>query len=270
MHMTTIMSHAATKTAFDLIGDSGKPVVVLIHGLGVNRNMWREYYDRLSQNYRVLSYDLFGHGESQLPPKKPSLKLFSDQLGNLLNHLDQKAEAIIGFSLGGMINRRFAMDYPDLVHSLVILNSPHERSPEQQRVIAERVKNTSLGGPEATIETSLNRWFTPQYRTTHTAAVDTVRSWILGNDPLWYAQCREVLANGVLELIQPQPSIDKPTLVMTCENDTGSTPEMAYGIANDIKDSTVIIVPKLQHLGLMESCELFLDPIESFLSKQSV
>ncbi len=261
------MPESSNGTSYDLVGSPGNPVVVLIHGLGVNRKMWQEFSTALSQNYRVLSYDLYGHGESQFPSNRPSLKLFSDQLAGLLGELELKASSLIGFSLGGMINRKFVMDYPDLVQSLVILNSPHERSPEQQRIMEERVQDTSQGGPEATIETSLARWFTPEFRLVQVTTVEKVRSWILNNDPLWYTQCREVLAFGVLELIRPQPPIVLPTLVMTCENDSGSTPEMSHGIAREIKGASVIVVPKLQHLGLMESCELFLDPIKSFLSQ---
>ena len=261
------MPESSNGTSYDLVGNPGNPLVVLIHGLGVNRNMWQEFSSGLSHNYRVLSYDLFGHGESPIPSERPSLKLFSDQLAGLLGELELKASSIIGFSLGGMINRRFAMDYPDLVQSLAILNSPHERSPEQQRMVEERVRDTSQGGPEATIETSLARWFTPEFRSVQAATVEEVRTWILDNDPLWYTQCREVLAFGVLELIRPQPPIEHPTLVITCEHDSGSTPQMSHGIGREIKHASVIIVPKLQHLGLMESCKLFVEPIESFLSR---
>ncbi len=261
------MPDSSNGTAYDLVGDRDAAVVVLIHGLGLNRQMWQQFSSKLSRNYRVVAYDLLGHGESRLPRQKPSLKLFADQLRDLLCELDLKASAAIGFSLGGMINRRLAMDYPDLADSLVILNSPHERSPQQQRIIEERVRDTSQGGPEATIEGSLARWLTPNFRISEAATTAKLRSWILDNDPHWYAQCREVLATGVTELIRPNPEIKHPALVMTCENDTGSTPAMSHAIAEEIEGSSVIIVPGLQHLGLMESCEQFLDPIEAFLMR---
>ncbi len=259
------MPLSSNGTAYSLSGEKQNPVVVLIHGLGVNRNMWRDFVPRLSQQFQVLTYDLFGHGESTEPPSIPSLTIFSDQLKGVLDLLGIEAASIVGFSLGGMINRRFTIDHPERVQSLVILNSPHERSREQQQIIESRVKRTSQGGPAATIETSLKRWFTPEFVLAENDIVNDVREWILSNNPLWYTQCREVLATGVCELIRPNPPIRTPTLVMTCENDAGSTPAMAHAIAKEIAGSEVQIIPHLQHVGLLENPTYFLDPIEYFL-----
>ena len=259
------LSDCVDGTAFDLVGEPCKPVVVLIHGLGVNRQLWRDHIAELSQHFRVLSYDLLGHGESERPEFKPTLQAFAAQLNSLLDQLHIKRCAIAGFSVGGMINRRFAMDYSEYVSALIVLNSPHQRSAAEQEIIDQRVADTVQGGPSATIETSLARWFTEDFRAKRTDIVAEVRSWILSNDPIFYSQCREVLATGVAELIRPQPPLSVPTLVITCENDTGSTPAMSYGIAGDIPESQVLIIPKLQHLGLMEHPAVFCRPIIDFL-----
>ena len=65
------------------------------------------------------------------------------------------------------------------------------------------------------------------------AVIDEVRAWVLANDPRTYAETRQVLASGVTELILRQKPICTPTLVITCENDSGSNPEMAYAIGSD-------------------------------------
>ena len=68
-------------TAFELTGPSGAAVVVLVHGLGLNRYVWQWHEPALSQRYRVLSYDLYGHGDSVPPPETSSLALFSKHSG---------------------------------------------------------------------------------------------------------------------------------------------------------------------------------------------
>ena len=93
-----------------------------------------------------------------------------------------------------------------------------------------------------------------------------VRLWVLANGALNYAQCREVLAKGVIELIRPAVRIAKPALVMTCENDTGSSVAMAHAIAGEIAGAQTIIVPQLQHMGLVEQPELFTAPLIHFLT----
>ncbi len=242
--------------------------MVLVHGLGLTRATWDSFVPALAQSYQVLTYDLCGHGESALPQDKPSLSVLSGQLVGLLDELGIARVAIVGFSLGGMINRRFVMDHPGRVLALVILNSPHERSPEAQRLVEARAAETGAGGPEATIDATLERWFTPQFRQDAANVVAKIRALVLANDPDTYTRHRQVLANGVIELIRPKPPITAPTLVMTCEHDSGSTPSMSHAIASEIENAETVIVPGLQHLGLIERPELFIQPILGFLASQ--
>ena len=192
--------YTSSGTADHLIGREQAPIVVLIHGLGLNRQVWKEYEARFSPHYRVLSYDLYGHGESKGPPEMPSLTVFSEQLRDLLDSLKIEKCSIIGFSLGGMINRRFAMDYAKRVSALVVLNSPHERSPEQQKLVEERAAN-SEGGPAATLDATIERWFTAEFRASQPEYIEQVRKWVLANDPVIYGQCRQVLAYGIFGAI---------------------------------------------------------------------
>ena len=262
------MPRSASGTGYELTGPSSAPVVVLVHGLGLTRATWDGFVPALAQDYRVLAYDLCGHGESALPQDKPSLTVLSGQLVNLLDELGIARVAIVGFSLGGMINRRFAMDRPGRVSALVILNSPHEREPEAQRLVEERAAQTGAGGPAATIDTTLERWFTLRFRQDSGDVVAKIRAWVLANDPANYTQHRQVLAHGVIELIRPVPPIQVPTLVMTSEHDSGSTPAMALAIASEIDSAETVIVPGLQHLGLIERPDLFIPPILGFLTRQ--
>ena len=259
------MPTTSSGTAYSLCGPENASVVTLIHGLGVNRLMWEPFETALANQHQVLSYDILGHGGSRRPDEPLSLQLFSDQLQDLLNELDIERCAVVGFSLGGMINRRFAMGHPERTSALVILNSPHERTAEAQQLVEERVMDTAMGGPGATIDTSLKRWFTPQFLTTDDPIIHKVQAWILGNDPQTYTEARQVLASGVTELIRPTQPIETPTLVMTCENDSGSSPEMTYAISREIAGSRAVVIPGLQHMGLSEQPGIFICEILDFL-----
>ncbi|MGI9318661.1 MAG: alpha/beta fold hydrolase, partial [bacterium] len=153
-----------TGTAYQITGPKEAPVIALIHGLGLNRNTWQWHQPDMSIQYRVLNYDLYGHGESAAPPSLPSLSLFAKQLADLLDFVSIEKCSIVGFSLGGMINRRFAMDYPERTHALGILNSPHERSPEAQKMVEQRASESASGGPGATLDSTIERWFTAEFR----------------------------------------------------------------------------------------------------------
>jgi len=252
-------------TRYYVGGVEGAPVLTFIHGLGLNRQIWDRYLSRLGQRYRVLSYDLYGHGESVSPPHKPTVTTFSEQLIELMDELDIEQCAPIGFSLGGMINRRMAIDHPERVSALAILNSPHDRGAEAQVLVEQRALDAAAGGPGETLDATIERWFTPEFRAGHDDFIQQVRIWVLANDPLDYALCREVLAFGVVELIRPQPSIEHATLVMTCEYDSGSTPAMSQAIASEISGAEVIIVPQLRHMGLTENPSFFITALSEFL-----
>jgi (E)-2-((N-methylformamido)methylene)succinate hydrolase len=256
-----------TGTAYDLTGPSGAPVLVLVHGLGLTRATWDGFVPVLAQHFLVVTYDLCGHGQTVLPADTPSLALLSGQLVDLLDDLGIARATVIGFSLGGMINRRFAIDHPLRVASLVILNSPHERSPDAQHLVETRAAQTDAGGPAATIDSTLERWFTAQFRQDAPDIVAQVRAVVLANDPGNYTRHRQVLAHGVVELIRPAPPIAVPTLVMTSAHDSGSTPAMCHAIASEIAGAQTVIVPALQHLGLIERPDLFLEPILRFLGR---
>ena len=251
---------------YDLDGPENAPVIALIHGLGLCCRLWEPHLKALSQNYRVLNYDLYGHGKSLPPSKEATLAVYAKQLADLMEHLKIEKAAIIGFSIGGMINRRFALDYPKKTTSLAILNSPHNRGEELQAQVEARAKTVRDQGAMSTMESALQRWFTPQYLQ-EGKGVKLVREWRELVDPESYAQAAWVLANGVRELVAPSPAIAKSTLVITSENDTGSTPKMSYDIAAEIEGSETIIVPHLQHLGLMEQPDLFTNLILEFLER---
>ena len=255
-------------TVYDLTGPKGAPVVVLIHGLGLTRgSTWGEIAPVLARDYRVLAYDLLGHGETALPDDPVTLTALSAQLIALMDELGIERAALVGFSLGGMTNRRCAMDHPRRVSALAILNSPHDRGEEQQQIVEQRARDTAAGGPAAGIDVTLARWFTEGFRRDHPEKVAAVRDIVLANDPANYAAHRQVLAEGVRELIAPKPPITLPMLALTCEHDSGSTPAMSHAIAHETPGAETHIVPQLQHLGLIEQPALFSQPVLDFLNR---
>lgn len=253
-------------TVYDVIGPSDAPVVSLIHGLGLCRALWQDFLPELAQRYRVINYDLYGHGDSAPPSATATLSVYADQLAQLLADLSIERTSVVGFSIGGMINRRFALDHPHRLSTLVILNSPHNRGEQAQSQVEARAATVREQGAMATMDDALKRWFTPEFLDT-AAAPKLVREWRNQVDPESYAQAAWVLANGVRELINPTPAIDVPTLVMTGENDSGSTPAMSHAIAAEIPKAKTIVVPRLQHLGLMEDTTVFSKPVIQFLNE---
>ena len=264
------MLKAPNGTAYTLTGPEGGPVVVMIHGLGLNQGCWQWTAPSLIHRYRVLQYDLFGHGQSAPPPETPSLSLFSKQLASLLDHQSIQTASITGFSLGGMIARRFAQDLPDRTTALAILHSPHKRSDQAQDAIQKRVNQAQYEGPQSTVEAALERWFTADFRKANPQTMDIVRSWVTANDISIYHRNYRVLADGIDEIVAPNPPITCPTLVITGDEDYGNGPEMTHAIAAEIPNAKTVILRGLRHMALAENPDAINIPLTKFLGQLSL
>lgn len=260
------MPVASDGTAYEVSGPVDAPVIVLIHGLGLNRACWQWMVPALAGTYRVLTYDLYGHGQSADPPKTPDLVLFSRQLAGLLDLIGSQMAVIAGFSLGGMIARRFAQDAPDRTQALIILHSPHKRDADAQKAILTRVAQARREGPKSTVDAALERWFTDDFRNAHPDIMGLVRGWVTANRTEVYHTIYRVLADGIDEIVNPDPPITCPTLVMTGDEDYGNGPEMSRAIAAEIANSTVHILPGLRHMALAEAPDAVNKPVLRFLN----
>ncbi|WP_137111004.1 alpha/beta fold hydrolase [Rhodobacter sp. SY28-1] len=253
-------------TTYDLTGLEDAPVVVLIHGLGLTRAVWQWLLPDLKK-FRVLTYDLIGHGETAPPAGDPTLKNLSDQLAHLLDHLQIDKAAIVGFSLGGMIARRFAQDYRDRTTALVVLHSAHKRTEKQQGAILFRVEQAREHGPEATVELALQRWYTEAAQASRPDLMDLTRAWVLANKREVYVKLYRILAHGVDEIVGPQTPLTVPTLVLTGDEDTGNGPEMSIAIAEEIPRARLVILKGLRHMALAEAPQAVNRPVVDFLTE---
>lgn len=253
-------------TSYDIIGPEDAPVVVLIHGLGLTRAVWQWLLPDLPK-YRVVTYDLIGHGETAPPQGQPRLRDLSSQLAALLDHLGIDRAALVGFSLGGMVARRFAQDYPTRTTALAVLHSAHKRTEKQQDAILFRVAQAEEHGPEATVELALQRWYTEAAQATRPDLMELTRAWVLANKREVYVKLYRILAHGVDEIVAPKPPIGAPTLVLTGDEDTGNGPEMSIAIATEIPRARLVILKGLRHMALAESPAAVNRPVTDFLAE---
>ena len=105
-----------------LEGDSG-PNLVLIHGIGGAVDVWRKQFEQLPQSHRVLAVDLPGCGRSAIPPQYPhnALQLLASSVRAVMQAVGMDQATIIGSSLGGAVAIEFAMRWPEMASSLVLI-----------------------------------------------------------------------------------------------------------------------------------------------------
>jgi len=109
---------------YEMVGE-GQPLL-FIHGLGSSGRDWQEQVGPFAGRYQVIVYDVRGHGQSGKPPGPYSVPLFAADTARMLEALGIAPVHAVGISMGGMIAFQLAVSYPELMRSLVIVNSGPE------------------------------------------------------------------------------------------------------------------------------------------------
>ncbi len=151
--------------------------------MGLNKEMWGGQIVGLANDYRVIAYDMLGHGQSRVPAADTPLQAYADQLAELLDHLQIQQATVIGFSMGGLVARAFALHYPQRLTALVVLNSVFNRTPEQSAGVIARAAQAAELGPDANVDAALDRWFSREYKAANPAQVAAIRQVLASNDP---------------------------------------------------------------------------------------
>lgn len=235
-------------------GGAGMPIV-LAHGVGLDHHMWNAQAAALAAEYRVLSYDLIGHGGTAARDKRVTLKDFRDQLAALLDHAAIEQALLVGFSLGGIIAQRFVADHPARVKGLVLMNTFYRRTEQELHGVRERLALTEQGGTDAIAEAAIERWFTPAFQRAHADAVDAVRQRLQSNDSRGYLDAYRVFATADQENGRGLRRVRCPALIVTGAEDVGATPDIARRMVADLERAQLVVLDGLRHLVTLEAPE---------------
>ena len=244
-----ILGRAGVVIRFEAAG-AGEPVT-LLHGVGSNLESWDGVVPALAERFRVLRYDLRGHGQSGKPPGPYALDDFVEDLRALLDDRGVAVTRLCGMSFGGLIGQAFTLRYPARVGRLALLATVAGRTPAERAAALARAATLASGGATGTVEAALERWYTPEFRAAHPEIVAQTRERVLGNDPAGYAAAYRVFAEA--DLLEDLGGIRCPTLIATGEHDAGSTPEMARRMHERIAGSRLVILPRYRHGLLVEA-----------------
>ncbi|KAA9022003.1 alpha/beta fold hydrolase [Niallia endozanthoxylica] len=247
---------------------SGEPLI-FIHGVGLDHTMWKQQKDSLSDSFRVIVYDMLGHGGSEHPPGPYSLTHYVEQLSGLMEYLQIEKTHLVGFSMGGMVAQAFALTYKNKLKTLTIMNAVANRTDEQRKGILARVEEVRENGPLGTIEPAIQRWFNPEFIESESEVVNQVRHRLQTNNPASYLAAYTLFATADAELWPKLKNIETPAFIITAEHDLGSNPQMGRQMHERIKGSDIRIVPGMKHMLPVEGAEIVNNELRRFIGKQA-
>jgi len=236
--------------AASMEGPESAPTVVMANPIGTTRAIWDAQARVLRENFRLLRFELRGHGEpgtrSGAPPGPYSIaELGTDVLGLMRDYRIGTA-ACCGISIGGMIGLWLAANAPERISSLVVCCTAITPMPSRQAWL-DRVALVRSGGMAAITEMIPPRWFTQDFIARQPAAVGVVMDMLLGTDPQGYAGCGEAIAD--MDLRPALASITAPTLVIAGADDPAAPPWQGAMTALGISDSRLTVIRGTSHLA---------------------
>lgn len=245
------------------IAGSGEPLL-FIHGLGSCAEDWQPQIEFFRDRYRTIACDLRGHGRSSKPRGPYSIEVFARDLASLLRELETGPTHVVGISLGGMVAFELAVDSPERVRSLVIVNSgpavPAEtfkqRLPLHVRLLYARV--LGLRGMAKMIAKRL--FPKPEQIGLQRAFI----ARLAANDRHCYlASLRAIFAGW--SVADRLADIRCPVLVLASDHDyTPVALKQAY--AARLPNARVVVVPDSRHALPMEKPREFNAAVATFLA----
>jgi len=240
---------------YEWSGVKQAPVVVLSHSLACSMVMWDPQLEMLESKFRVLRFDTRGHGGSQASQGSYTLEQLADDSIGILDGLEIERVHWVGLSMGGMIGQGLALRHPGRLESLVLADTAAIIPDEAQPVWQERIDAVRNAGMQAVAESTLERWFTPNYLKQKRPEVDQIRQQLLVTPADGYIGCSEAIRR--LNYLNQLGVIQTPTLIMVGADDPGTPVAASEAMHAHIKGSDLVVIPAAAHLSNIEQAKIF-------------
>ena len=251
------------------VGSSGALPIVLIHGFPFNYEMWRPQIEVLENNFRVIAYDIRGHGNSGISDGQYMIDFFVDDLVGLLNHLKIEKAVLCGLSMGGYIALRTVERNPERVKALILADT--QSKPDSNEAKLKRA--ASIGaikklGVKPYAESFVKAVFATDSLTKKTATVEKINQIIQMNSSLGICGALLALASRT-DTTEALPAIKVPTLILVGENDKLTPPSASHEMYSKIPKSEIHLISNAAHMSNLENPDEFNKHVLNFLSKLS-
>ena len=238
--------------------------LVFIHGVGLDHQMWNPQINNLNE-FSTITYDLLGHGKTPCKKEKLTLNDFSNQLVEILEHLQINKINLIGFSLGSLIALDFTSNYEDKINKLILIGTTYKRSNQERSLVLDRYNQAKLNKPIS--KQALKRWFSDDYLEKNPKTYELFMN-ILNKKPedhKNFLKAYNLFANHKDDL-QTIQKITSKTLIMTGTDDPGSTPTMSKELVKDLANSSYIEIKRGKHLCSIEYADDVSMNIRNFIN----
>ena len=245
---------------YELAGGEDKPWLVLSNSLGTTLHMWDDVLPRLAAEFRVLRYDMRGHGLSSVPPRPYSLADLGNDLLSLLDELNISRCHFCGISISGLLGMCLGIHAPHRVERIILANTASRIGTEIGW--NDRIAQVLQGGTASIADAGMPRWFTSGFREHAPQRVAEMRAMMAAISAEGYTGCCATLRDT--DQTANLHRILTPTLVLSGTFDPATTASDGKALAQRIRGSQYVELPTA-HLSPVESPEAFNSAVLDFL-----
>lgn len=242
---------------------TGLPIVFL-HAFPLNRSMWATQELLLSLQFRIITIDLRGHGESDAPLWRYTLEQSADDVSALLDHLGIQRALFVGLSMGGYILFAFYRKYADRVKGLILADTKAQGDTEEGKNGRFQLAQIAYKkGSSAIADVMIPKLLSPATIQTNPDLVHQVRAMIEGNQISGIAGDLMAMAERS-DSVPLLSQIICPTQIIVGELDQATPPSDAKLMADQIPYARLAIIPNAAHLSNLEQPEAFNQIVVAF------
>jgi pimeloyl-ACP methyl ester carboxylesterase len=235
-------SEDAVDLTYEVSGDKGKPVLLLIHGGTASRRSWDLVTPALRANYRVIAVDMRGHGQSPAPDSGYSAVQLSADVNRVIDELALDQITVVGHSLGGMAAIFLAAHRRDVVRRLVLVNVPV--TPNTIDALTSIEARVHRPGFFPVTQAFVDEWAVHP-RPVPADFLATQRAHIFGLRPVVWQQVFCELAKA--DITSKLKGIKQPTLILWGARDGLLDPTQYEKLRSGIENAHLVMIDEAGH-----------------------
>lgn len=238
---------------YELHGPENGEVIVLSNGIMMSTAAWTYQTRVLSKHMRVLLYDCRGMWQSEHPEGPYSMEQHADDLAALLKALKIPSAHIAGISYGSEVSMAFALQYPRMTKSLIVIDGASEIDPILRAHSLPWLIAAERKDPELMLRTSVGLNYSNAYIGANQATIDASVPRFALLDFKAFENLMHAFYN--LDLTGKLSQIQMPTLIIVGEDDVIKGRKYSKIIADQIKHAEYVIVPASGHALCLDKPE---------------
>jgi pimeloyl-ACP methyl ester carboxylesterase len=247
-------------------GLENAPSIVFIHGFPLNKSMWSKQIDALKDSYRVITYDVRGHGNTDNGTDEFSIELFVNDLLCFMDTMKIDKTLLCGFSMGGYIALNAVIDHPKRFSALILADT--NCTADMPETILNRMRTIAIlkeGTVGKFADESLRKLFCSESIANNIAEIELIRAMIVKTSKQSICSTlRALAARG--ETCSKLPVVKIPVLILVGKEDRITPAEAATIMHDKMKGSKLHVIEHAGHLSSIENPGEFNEQLKKFLS----